>query len=212
MNKGHRILKIFLSSPQTWLVLVLSPWMAWAFIQWFQPSLTMGMAAWGMSLLLVLIWPIVFIRSDVFSRKYNQIPDAIRMEELEKLLGLCLPSFKKPAQECLALAHKIREEFKDETFLGQVDDLLQNLGELARNHSELLERSQKFGTEKQRLTMLRLLEDQTRSVEGSLTALKGFSGNLTLFDLHAKDQKEIDRELKDINLGLQEAIKEVQHD
>jgi len=104
------------------------------------------------------------------------------------------------------LAETIQNEFKDRAFQGEVETLLQNLNELAVNHIELLERSKKFGTRQQQQTMNNLLKEQAGSVESSLVALKRFSGNLTLFDLQTKDHKEIDRELKDINLGLQDAI------
>jgi hypothetical protein len=92
-----------------------------------------------------------------------------------------------------------------------VDAVLQNLGELAHNHRELLQRSQTFGTDQQRETMKALLRQQAQSVDGALVALKRLGGNLTLFDLRLKDQREIDGELKAINAGLQDAMKEVDH-
>jgi len=212
MNKGNRILKIILSSPPTWLVVISTFIMIWGFVQWFQPSIKILFAVCGAGVFLVLLWPLIFIRSDEFKRKYNMAPDEIKMDKLEKLLNSCIPAFKKPALECLALAKIIQNEFKDRAFQGEVETLLQNLNELAVNHSELLERSKKFGTKQQQQTMNQFLEEQAGSVESSLTALKKFSGNLTLFDLQVKDHKEIDRELKDINLGLQDAIREVQND
>ena len=89
--------------------------------------------------------------------------------------------------------------------------MLQNLADLAKNHAELFERSKKFGTPAQKKTMAKLLQSQVESVENSLAALKQFSGNLTLFDLHLHDQKDIDNELDAINTGLQEAIKEIKN-
>lgn len=212
MNKGNRILKTILASSLTWAVIAITLIMIWGFVQWFQPSVSILLAVLGAGIFLLLLWPVLFIRSDEFRRKYNMAPDEVKMDELEKLIESCIPAFKKPAMECLSLAKTIQKEFKNRAFEGEVETLLQNLNELAVNHIELLERSKKFGTRQQQQTMNKLLEEQAGSVENSLTALKRFSGNLTLFDLHAKDQKEIDRELQDINLGLQEAIREVRND
>jgi hypothetical protein len=90
-----------------------------------------------------------------------------------------------------------------------VDWLMKNLSELAHNHLQLYSRSREFGTEEQKKEMEELILRQIKSVEDSFIALKRFSGNLTLFDSQLTGQKEIDAELKNINQGLQEAIKEV---
>lgn len=211
MNRLKRIIGIIASSIYTWLVLAATLAMILGFVQWFQPSLKILLAVCSAGALLVLLWPVIYIRSDEFRRRYNKIPDDIKLDVLKKQLHLCLPDFRKPALECLALAETIRNEFEGKLFQGEVAALLQNLYELALNHSELLERSKKFGTAQQQQAMNQLLKEQARSVEGALTALKKFSGNLTLFDLQVQDHKEIDRELKDINMGLQDAIREVQN-
>ncbi|NJL59900.1 MAG: hypothetical protein HC887_09915 [Desulfobacteraceae bacterium] len=87
--------------------------------------------------------------------------------------------------------------------------MLINLTDLTRNHLQLYSRSRQFGTDEQQQAMMGLIQQQIRSVEESLTALKRFSGNLTLFDSQINTQKDIDEELKLINQGLQEAIREV---
>jgi hypothetical protein len=54
-----------------------------------------------------------------------------------------------------------------------------------------------------------VLKQQIRSVENSLSALKAFSGNLTLLDVHPEDYEKIGGHLKDINQELQNVIQEV---
>lgn len=209
MGRVGRVVQLLLSSPQTWLVLIMVGVLEWGFFSWFQPSPAMAAASGGMGLLLLALWPVLYLRSESFSRRYYQTPEAVKSEDLEKRLDACHPSFRKPALACLALARQIGQEFTHAEFQDEVESLLQNLNELAVNHVELLERSRRFGTPQQKQTMARLLQDQADSVKHSLTALQRFSGNLTLFDLHVKDQKEIDGELKAINFGLQDAIQEI---
>lgn len=208
----NRVIKIFLTSSQTWFALSTTVILVSAFIQWFSPSMPMLLAVLAAGILLVLMWPAIFFRSDVFQKKYRSVPEEIETVDLENLLQDCTPSFRKPAMACLILARKIHEKFKTQAFHDEVNSLLQHLAELAVNHKELLERSREFGTDEQKQAMERLLQQQAETVEASLSALKRFSGNLTLFDLHFKDQKEIDGEIKAINLGLQEAIREIQHE
>ncbi|MFP4388061.1 MAG: hypothetical protein ACLFPR_03815 [Desulfococcaceae bacterium] len=211
MNKGRRILHLFLTAPQTWMVVFILLALEAGFIHWFQPGWTVSAIAAGIGAFLLLLWPAVYARSDIFRRRYHVVPEALDAADLRRLLEDCGPAFRKPALECLALAERIREEFQGQAFLDDVDAVLQNLGELARNHRELLQRSQTFGTDQQRETMKALLHQQAQSVDGALVALKRLGGNLTLFDLRLKDQREIDGELKAINAGLQDAMKEVDH-
>ncbi len=211
MNRASRIFNIFISSPQTWLVFIITFLMCGGYLWWFGPPVFLSAAGIGAAVFLIFLWIFIFIKSDIFRVKYNMGPDAVSTDDLEDILRLCHPSFRQPAMECIALAKTIRKEFKEQGFSGEVDSVLQNLTDLAKNHAELFERSKKFGTPSQKKTMARLLQTQIDSVENSLVALKQFSGNLTLFDLHLHDQKDIDNELEAINMGLQEAIKEIEN-
>ncbi len=211
MDKGRRIATVLLTAPQTWMAVFTILVLEAGFVYWFQPPWTVAAAAGVVGLFLLLLWPIVYGRTEMFRRRYHGVPDALDEGDLRRLLDGCDPAFRTPALECLALAAQIRREFKDQAFLDEVDGVLQNLGELARNHTELFHRSRTFGTDQQQRTMQGMLQQQARSVDGALVALKRLGGNLTLFDLQVKDQREIDGELKAINAGLQDAMKEVHH-
>lgn len=210
MNRISRVFRILAAAPGTWLAIVVVAGLEWIFFQWFAPPVLFQLAGGGTGIFLLLLWLVLFLRSEDFSRAYYGMPDATETGDLENLLKSCHPTFQTPARACLALALAIQKEFKGQTFLDEVDGMLQSLALLARNHIELFDRSQRFGTPEQKRTMNDLLRDQARSVENSLVALQRFSGNLTLFDLHAKDQQDIDGELKAINIGLQDAIQEIQ--
>ncbi len=209
MERGSRILNIIWKSKKTWLAVIITGLLEGAFFLWFQPAALMLFAAVGVGLLSLLLWPVVYVRSEEFRRLYHGLPEALEEGDLKRLLAFCEPGFREPALECLALAEKIRREFKDQGFIEEVDSMLTHLFQLTRNHTELYQRAQTFGTEDQKEAMRRMLSRQAASVEDALTAMKRFSGNLTLFDLRMKDQKEIDTELKAINMGLQDALKEV---
>lgn len=205
------MIKTLLSTPFTWLAILLVLAAEWGFMTWFHPPIWMGAAALGTGVISLFLWPVLFFRSEAFQRRYHHVRDTDRIQDIRSRLADCLPDFQKPALECLALAERIRQEFSDSSFRDEVDTLLVNLTDLTKNHVELVDRSRKFGTEEQKADMKRLLDHQTASVRDALTALQRFSGNLTLFDTHLKDQREIDGELKAINSGLQDAIQEVHH-
>ena len=211
MNKGRRIFHLFLTAPQTWMAVFTLLALEAGFIHWFRPPWTVSAIAAGVGAFLLLLWPVVYARSATFRRRYHGVPKALEAGDLRRLLDDCEPAFQKPARECLVLAERIREEFQGQAFLEDVDAVLQNLGDLAHNNRELVHRSRTFGIDRQRETMREMLRRQAQSVDGTLAALKGLGGNLTLFDLRIKDHQEIDGELKAINAGLQDAMKEVDH-
>jgi hypothetical protein len=209
MMRSERIFSAIAAYPLTWLSFFIVIAMEWAFMAWFEPPMLIKFTAIGAGGILLLLWLIIFTRSETFWRRYNRMPEEIDNDELGKLLLGCHPAFRQAATECLIMVKKIRKEFKGKSFQDEVDWLMKNLTDLAQNHIQLYSRSREFGTEEQKQAMNDLIGQQVKSVEDSLVALKRFSGNLTLFDSQLNTQKEIDAELKTINQGLQEAIKEV---
>ena len=191
MRRGHRVLKIFLSYPFTWLVLLEILIIEWAFMLWFKPPLTMKLVGVGIGIIMLAVWPILFLRSQVFHTRYNRMPYETKMKELEKLLKSCSESFRKPAEDCLVLLDNVRQEFQSRTFQTELDQIFQNLFDLSRNHVQLYSRLQQFGTAQQKHTMETDLKQQVRSVENSLSALKAFSGHLTLLHVHPEDYEKI---------------------
>jgi hypothetical protein len=209
MGRSNQVLKIFLTYPFTWLTFLLIIIIEWTFITWFQPSLPMTLLVIGIGIVMLAAWPILFLRSNVFRALYNQLPYKTDMEALEKLLKSCSESFGRPARECVALLDKTRQEFQSRVFQSELDGIFQNLSDLSQNHAQLYSRFQQFGTAQQKQTMQDILKQQVRSVENSLTALKTFSGNLTLLDTHPEDYEKMGSDLKAINQELQNVIQEV---
>jgi hypothetical protein len=206
----NQILKILLTYPFTWLAVIVIVGIEWAFNQWFHPPLLLTLLMVGLGMVMLAVWPILFLKSPYFRQHYNQMPYETDLKELEKTLASCSEAFRKPAQECLALLAKIRREFHQAaTFQAELDRIFQNLFDLSRNHGQFYARTKEFGSAQQKQTMQNVLQQQVLSVENSLTALKTFSGNLTLLDTHPEEYNNMGNDLKTINQGLQNVIQEV---
>jgi len=209
MMRSERIFSAISAYPLTWLSFIIVIVMEWAFMAWFEPPMLIKLAAVSTGVILLLIWIIIFTRSETFWRRYNRMPEEMDTDEFKASLKDAHPAFIQAVEKCMEMVHKIQKEFKSKSFQGEVDWLMKSLTDLTQNHIQLYSRSREFGTEEQKQEMNNLIGQQIKSVEDSLVALKRFSGNLTLFDSQINAQKEIDAELKAINQGLQEAIKEV---
>lgn len=163
----------------------------------------------GLGVLLLLVWPVLLLRSQAFRQRYQRLPYELDVKALEELLKSCSKPFRKSSLECLALLENVRQEFQSQTFQSELDRIFHNLFELSRNHSQLYARYQQFGTDRQQQTMQHLLQQQVSSVQNSLTSLKTFSGNLTLLEAHPEDHERMGSDLKAINQELQNVIQEV---
>ncbi|MCP4398390.1 MAG: hypothetical protein GY801_13970, partial [bacterium] len=193
----------------TWLAFLFVIACEWGFISWFQPPflITVGSSAAG--IVLLALWPLLFFKSGAFRQRYTQLPRELEQKELSKLLDSCAESFRTPARECLALLESTNREFQSQSFQSELDRIFYNLSDLSRNHALLYARRHQFGTAEQKRTMQSILQQQERSVENSLAALRSFSGNLTLLDAHPEDHAKMGSNLKAINQELQNVIQEV---
>ena len=209
MEREQRVAKIFWINPFTWLAFVIVITCEWGFISWFQPSWPIAAGALAAGLILVVLWPVFFFKSGAFRQRYTQLPHELKLKELETLLESCAESFRRPAQECLALLESTRQEFQSQAFQGELDRIFYNLADLSRNHALLYGRRNQFGTAEQKRTMQNILQQQIRSVENSLASLRAFSGNLTLLEANPEDHAKMDSNLKAINQELQNVIQEV---
>lgn len=209
MGQRPSVLKILLASPFTWIAIVLIAVLEVGFFWWFTPSLLMTLIFLGIGGFLLVAWPIIFMNSKTFRQIAQQLPYKADVHTLTTILKSCSPAFRKPAEDCLALLDRTRQEFQSQTFHGELDRIFQNLYDLSQNHAQLYTRVQKFGTAEQKRTMQHLVQQQVQSVENSLNALKTFSGNLTLLDTNPGDYEQMGNDLKAINDELQHVIQEV---
>lgn len=202
-------IKIILSYPLTWIAVVEVALLEVAFLAWFHPPMLISGLAIGVGALFVVAWSIMFMRSTAFRQLYSQSPYKADRVQLEKMLHQsCTEAFRKPAFECLALLDKTRQEFRSQVFESDLERIFQNLVDLTQAHVQLNTRVGQFGTAEQKSTMQNILKHQVFSVENTLTALKSFSGNLTLLETHPEDLEKMGSDLKTINQELQKVIQE----
>ena len=209
MGRQQNVLALLMTYPFTWVAIVVVVLLEGLFIWWFTPPLFMKLVLFGIGVVLIAIWPVLFLRSQAFRQMAQQLPYKADVHALNTVLKSCSNAFRKPALECLALLDRTRQEFQSQTFQGELDRIFQNLYDLSRNHAQLYTRVQTFGTTEQKRTMQHLLQQQVTSVQNSLTTLKAFSGNLTLLDTNPDDYERMGNDLKAINDELQHVIQEV---
>ena len=210
MTADDRIVRIFKTLDQgafiELAVIIVVAGLETAFLRWFQPPLTLMAIMIVVGGILVLIWPILLLRSQNFREMYQEMPYKSDITELQKRLKSCQASFRAPAEECLAMIEKIQQEFQADTFRSDLERIIENLMELTQNHLQLTSRLERFGTPQQKQLMQSILAQQVRSVENSLTTLRAFSGNLTLLEANPEDIEKIGSDLRAVNQELEHVI------
>lgn len=202
----RRASQFVLASPFTWVALLIVVGLEIAFYRWFQPPLTLAALIIGLGGMLLLIWPVLFLRSQSFREVYQEMPYKSDVSDLQKRLKSCHASFRAPAEECIVMIEKIQQEFQADTFRGDLERIIENLMELTQNHLQLTSRLERFGTPQQKQLMQSILDQQVRSVENSLTTLRAFSGNLTLLEANPEDVEKIGSDLRTVNQELEHVI------
>ncbi len=209
MGRQQNVFKILFTYPLTWAAIGIVAALEGFFLWWFAPPLLMSIILIAAGVALIVAWPVIFLTSKTFRQLIEQQPYKANMNTLAATLKSCSPAFRKPAQDCLALLDRTRQEFQSQTFHSELDRIFQNLYDLSQNHAQLYTRVQKFGTAEQKRTMQHLIKQQVQSVENTLNSLKTFSGNLTLLDTNPDEYEQMGNDLKAINDELQHVIQEV---
>ena len=207
------LFRIFFSDSFSWLALALCTGLAWLFIWWFHASWIAAFLIIVASGSLIGLWFYFLIKSGSPAAASGSI--SLDSEEFKKSiphLKKCPDNFRKPVLECMLLTDRIRAEFKNDHYKNEIENLLKNITHLIFNHAKLYQRSREFGTDKQKKHMQLILNKQVDSVNNSLSALQSFSGNLTLMDVHATFDSQVNDNLKSINESLADALEEVDND
>jgi hypothetical protein len=209
MDRGSTTITGFIfSRAGTWVALVAVAVLHALYAWWFSPSLVMHGLAVVVDIASLGIWCALALASPAFRTYVNRMPFEERAAALQKLLPGCAPKFRELTGECLALTGRIRSEFKSQDSDAEIGALIGNLRRLAEANRELLGRSRAFGTQAQKDDMQRLMRRQEESLATMLDHLKAFSGNLTLLEARTEQQALPVDDLRFINQGLEEAIKE----
>ncbi len=201
--------KTFFSYPFTWLAAGLMTAVTAAFVLVFQPGILWLLVALGADGAGAALWFVVAFKSEAFKKRLNRMPYEDRGKEVAELVRDCPEQFRRPALESIELIRRIDNEFAGRAYRGELALMLSNIHELAQNHRTLWTRSRQFGDVAQKKKMDTMLEGQIAAVNGALATLRTFSGNLTLLEANEEGSRAATNELKDINEGLKEVIKEL---
>ena len=82
---NYRIINTLLSYPLSWMALLTIIAIEWAIFDWFDPSMLMQLAALGLGLVLLLVWPILFSRSETLLQLDIQALNQVKPKALEAL-------------------------------------------------------------------------------------------------------------------------------
>jgi hypothetical protein len=201
--------KIFFSYLFTWLAAVLMAAATAAFILFFQPGVLWLLIALSADAAGAALWFVIAFKSEAFRRRLNRMPYEDRGREVTELVRDCPEQFRRPALESINLIRRIESEFTGRTYSTELTLMLDNIHELTKSHRTLWIRSREFGDAAQKKRMDALLAGQVAAVNGALATLRTFSGNLTLLEANEERSRAATDELKDINEGLKEVIKEL---
>ena len=195
--------------PPSWVVIAVVAVAEIGTAVWFQPSAVVLVPAIGVGAILLVLWPILLVRSPEFEGLLDRSRHASSMEVFARRLDGCYPSFAPAATDCWAIAERIRREPGSDTSGQEVDLPLQKLIKLTESHVNFYARSRQFGDSEQKKEMQVRLLKQVDHVENTRTSLLRLGGHLTILHLDTAGREEIGNELKSINRGLEEAVREL---
>ena len=108
MQRINRVLKALFAFPFTWGVLAALLVAEWGFLWWFEPPLPMTLLVVVLGMVLLVMWPVLFLRSEMFQRLYSQMPYETEIDNLEEILASCPEAFKAPALHTVTLVDQVR--------------------------------------------------------------------------------------------------------
>jgi len=202
MSRLTPYLKKIASYPLTWIALAVVVLAELGFALWFEPSPIMMSAAVLLGIVALLLWPVILIRSPAFLRENSQ-------REFAKCLEGCFPGYEDPAMDCWTVAERIKQEFGAKGFGEEVEAARAKLIKLTENHVKLNSLYERFGDEDQKKEMKYRIAKQVEHVELTRTSLLRLGGNIVLLETDAASREEIGAELRTINTGLEDAIREI---
>lgn len=206
------IVRYLVTLPGAWLALLLLAGLQALFAWWFHPSPGMlGVAALA-DIASLSLGVSLAVRSPAFAAYVNRVPLSRKRAEIEGHLGACAEEFQAPARECLRLMDTLGTEFSDQGYEAEMGALLGNLSLMAQSNAELVRRSRTLGTQEQKQRMADHIGAQVKTIEQMRTSLNRLAGNLALIEASADQQAASAVGLRDVNRGLEELLKEWDHE
>ena len=127
MPLASRVTNFVLSDLRTWLALAVVIGLEAAFFGWFRPSLPMMIAALALGGVAVVAWPLMFVRSESFARRFYEVPEAVQADQEVKLQALATDFDEFEFAQGSAQLRMLREKFEN---LSEIMKRRLNAGEL----------------------------------------------------------------------------------
>ena len=194
--------KKIVTYPPTWWAIVIVLVLEAAVLSWFQPGPLVIATVAFLGIACLVVWVVILLRSKVFL-------SAASRRAFEARLAGSSSEFGPVALDCWRAAERIKQEFNAKGFSDDVDAALANLVKLTDNHVKLYSLCERFGDDEQKREMHRRIEKQVEHVETTRNGLLRLGGNIVLLEANAMNQDEIGAELRTINAGLEDAIREM---
>ena len=191
------------SYPPTWGVVGILLLFESTIVLWFQPGPLLIPAITFLGIACFGLWVVFLLRSPAFLTEISR-------REFEKRLEGSFADFARVARDCWRVADRIKKEFGTEGFSGDVDDALAKLVKFADSHVKLHTLYQRFGDEEQKREMRQKIQKQVEHVEETRKSLLRLGGNIVLLEADTLSKDEISAELRTINAGLEDAIREME--
>ena len=127
MLLANRVVKIVLSDLLTWLAVAVVIALEAAYFVWFRPSVAMTIAALAVGVLSFVAWPLLFVRSESFARRFYLVPEAVHADQEDKLHSLATDFDELEFGQGAVQLKMLREKFEN---LSEIMKRRLNAGEL----------------------------------------------------------------------------------
>lgn len=125
--RSNHLLRVFLSYPPTWMAVFTIAAVEWAFFDWFQPPFSLKVGVLGVGVLLLLLWPVLLVRSKSFGELFFRLSTEVKKEDLQELERLAADLQALGSSRGVDQLRKLRQKLDD---LTEVLKLRLNDGEL----------------------------------------------------------------------------------
>ena len=113
--RANHLMRIILSYPPTWLAVATIAAIEWAIFDWFQPPLLVKAAMLGIGLVLLLMWPVLLVKSKWFGELYYRMSTEVSKEDLQELERLEADLETLGSGQGVEQLRKLREQLDDLT-------------------------------------------------------------------------------------------------
>ncbi len=114
MRPSH-LMRIIFSYPPTWLAVAIIGALEWAIFDWFRPPFLIAAVMLGIGFALLLMWPVLLVKSKSFGELYFRVSTEVTKEDLQELERLAADLETLGSAQGVEQLRKLREQLDDLT-------------------------------------------------------------------------------------------------